>query len=309
MASRVVHWQDHLPAECQGGAVAVGNFDGAHRGHAALVAQLRRHAHEAGGPAVAVTFAPHPIEVLHPGARVLLLTTPEDRADLLHALGTDHVITLRTTPDLLALGPADFFAFVLRDRLRARHLVEGANFRFGHDRAGDVHTLAALCAGAGVGLSVVEAVGLLGGEVSSSRIRACLQAGDVAGARELLGRDYRIHGTVVTGARRGRTIGFPTANLGSVPTVVPGEGVYAVRAFPPGGEAWPAAANVGPAPTFGEQERRIEVHLIGFTGDLYGRELGVEFVARLRDTRPFSGVAELVAQLHRDVAQAQEALA
>jgi riboflavin kinase/FMN adenylyltransferase len=145
----------------------------------------------------------------------------------------------------------------------------------------------------------------VGGEpVSSSRVRAALVAGDVNGAAELLGRPYRIDGTVVTGAKRGRTLGFPTANLDGVETLLPKEGVYAVRAAV--GEAtYPAAANVGPNPTFGEDARKIEVHLIGFGGDIYGQPMGVEFVARLRDTRPFAGVSELSDQLQRDVEAAR----
>jgi riboflavin kinase/FMN adenylyltransferase len=190
--------------------------------------------------------------------------------------------------------------------LQARAIVEGSNFCFGRNREGTVETLVALCRESGLGLTIVPPLMSAEGEVSSSRVRASLLQGDVATARQLLGRPYLLRGQVITGQRRGRTIGFPTANLGQTPTVVPGEGVYAVRVRLEGqpGSAWPGAANIGPNPTFGEQVRKIEVHLIGFTGDLYGRELGVEFVSRLRETRPFSGPAELVAQLQRDVEQA-----
>src|SRR5262249_31587925 len=139
-----------------------------------------------------------------------------------------------------------------------------------------------------------------GEPVSSSRVRAAIVSGDVALAAELLARPYRIAGIVITGAKRGRTIGFPTANLGDVPTVLPGNGVYAVRADVDG-KMWPGAANVGPNPTFGEDARKVEVHLIGFAGDLYGKPMAVEFVARLRDTKPFAGVNELIEQLRRDV--------
>jgi riboflavin kinase/FMN adenylyltransferase len=145
------------------------------------------------------------------------------------------------------------------------------------------------------------------GPVSSSRVRAALLTGNVEAAAALLGRAYRVSGTVVSGARRGRTLGFPTANLADVPTVLPGTGVYAVRAVV-GGATWPAAANVGPNPTFGEDARKVEVHLIGFAGDLYGARMEVEFVAKLRDTRPFAGAAELAAQLGRDVAAARARL-
>jgi riboflavin kinase/FMN adenylyltransferase len=138
-------------------------------------------------------------------------------------------------------------------------------------------------------------------------VRAALVSGDVSRAAELLNRDYCITGTVITGAKRGRTIGFPTANLGDVPTVLPGNGVYAVRANV-GEQTWPAAANIGPNPTFGENAQKIEVHLIGFSGDVYGQEMSVEFVTRLRETRPFSGVGELVEQLNKDIEQAKHVL-
>jgi riboflavin kinase/FMN adenylyltransferase len=305
MANRVVDWREIAPAECQGGAVTIGNFDGAHRGHAALVAELHARAGAVSGPAVVVTFAPHPREVLHPGTTIPLLTTLENRADLLHTLGAEEVLFLRTNPELLGLGAAEFFAAVIQGRLRAKHLVEGPNFKFGHNREGNIDTLARLCQGAGVGLTTVPPVLVDGEAVSSSRIRRCLEAGDVARARELLGRCYRIRGTVVVGQRRGRTIGFPTANLVGVATVVPGEGVYAVRAVTSNGAVWPGAANLGPNPTFGEAVRKIEAHLIGFTGDLYGQLLAVEFVARLRDVRPFGSAAALAEQLQRDVEQAR----
>ncbi|MBN9520284.1 bifunctional riboflavin kinase/FAD synthetase, partial [bacterium] len=232
------------------------------------------------------------------------LTTIDDRAALLLAAGADRVVVYRPDRDLLGLEPEAFVRDVLLGQLGAKAVVEGYNFRFGRDRAGDTALLRDLCAAAEVGF---EEVGLLtDGEepISSSRVRAALLAGDVASAADLLGRPYRVAGTVVTGARRGRTIGFPTANLADVPTVLPGNGVYAVRAVV-GGVSWPGAANVGPNPTFGDDARKVEVHLIGFAGDVYGARLPVEFVAKLRDTRPFAGAAELVEQLRRDVAAAR----
>jgi riboflavin kinase/FMN adenylyltransferase len=232
------------------------------------------------------------------------LTTPADRAELLQALGADHVVVLRTTPELLALTPEAFFEQFLRRRMQVKGVVEGGDFGFGRGRSGNVSTLERLCREAGVALAVVPAVEVAGGPVSSSRVRAALEGGDIAATREMLGRPYRLHGRVDIGQKRGRVLGFPTANLGPLATLAPGDGVYAVRAHH-AGASWPGAANVGPNPTFGEQQRKVEVHLIGFTGDLYGRDLTVDFLARLRDTRPFAGVDELRAQLHRDVEQAR----
>jgi riboflavin kinase/FMN adenylyltransferase len=307
MASHLIDWQQFPPDSCRGGAVAIGNYDGAHLGHALLIGELVRQARAAGGPAVALTFDPHPLALLRPDLPLSLLTTPADRDEYLHQLGADQVLILRATRSLLDLRAADFFEQVVRRRLAARAMVEGSNFGFGHNREGNIDTLAQLCRPAGLTLRVVSPLIVEGAEVSSSRIRGELLRGDVAAAARLLGRPYRLRGEVAAGAGRGRTIGFPTANLVKVPTVVPGDGVYAVRVNL-GNEVWPGAANVGPNPTFAEQERKIEVHLIGFSGDLYGRSLAVDFVQRLRDTRPFAGKAELIQQLRLDVEQARKCL-
>lgn len=304
MATHLLEWRDPVPASCRGGAVAIGNFDGVHLGHAVLLRQLGHQARAAGGPAVALTFDPHPRQLLRPHQSLPLLTTPDDRHELLRAGGVDEVLVLRTTPEMLRLTAEEFFAEVMCGRLAVKVLVEGADFRFGRDREGNVETLARLCRAAGVGL-VLEPPFRLGETlVSSSAVRSALARGDAAEAARLLGRPYRLRGVVGGGARRGRTIGFPTANLERAETVVPGNGVYAVRALWRDG-SWPAAANVGPNPTFGESARKVEVHLIGFEGDLYGEPLAADFVQRLRDTRPFAGVQDLVEQLKADVEQAK----
>jgi len=307
MATVPLDWSAYPPPEFTGGAVTVGNFDGVHRGHQALVAAARKQADAVKGPAVAVTFDPPPHQVLHPdsGPPRPPLTTLTDRAELLHEAGADHVVILRTSPALLALSPEAFFEDVLVRQLGAKALAEGHDFRFGRGRAGTNDTLRSLCAAAGLAFEEVPQLDYEGEPVSSSRVRAAIVGGDVTLAAELLARPYRIAGTVTTGAKRGRTIGFPTANLADVPTVLPGNGVYAVRAGD-GGKMWPGAANVGPNPTFGEDARKVEVHLIGFAGDLYGRSMAVDFVARLRDTRPFGTVDELVEQLRRDVERVKD---
>jgi riboflavin kinase/FMN adenylyltransferase len=308
MASHVVSWDEQFPRSCYGGAVAVGKFDGVHLGHAALVRQADALARRLGGPAVVVTFDPHPLTLLRPEQATLLLTTPQDRADLLHRAGADHVVTLRTTHELLGLSAGDFFEQVLRRQLGARALVEGPNFRFGRGREGDVELLRRLCAEAGVELAVVPPVTVNGTVASSGLVRAALLRGDVKAAAELLGRHYRICGVVGTGQKRGRTIGFPTANLGQVGTVVPGDGVYAAYAFDEAGKAWPATVNVGGNPTFGEHARKIEAYLLDFSGDLYDKPLSLGFVQRLRETKTFAGKHELVEQLRRDAERAREML-
>jgi len=182
--------------------------------------------------------------------------------------------------------------------------VEGTNFGFGRGRSGNVATLAELCRGAGLPLTVVQPVLIDSEPVSSSRVRGDLQRGAVEAAAACLGRPYRLIGTVGTGQRRGAKLGFPTANLEQTETLIPGDGVYAVR-VQRRAESWAGAANIGPNPTFGENARKVEVHLIGFQGDLYGQILAIDFIGRLRDTRPFGGVNELIAQLRTDIERAR----
>lgn len=305
MATVLSDWNETPPEPCRRGAVTIGNFDGVHRGHRALLAELRKQAHAVAGPAVALTFDPHPLRLLRPEQFQPVLTTCADRAELLQANGADHVVILRTTPDLLQLTAEEFFEEVVRNRLHAQAVVEGENFGFGRDRRGNSATLALLCGQAGLGFRVVPPLEWRGKLVSSSRVRAALLRGDVREATDLLGRSYRLRGRVVTGQRRGHALGFPTANLDQVQTLIPGDGVYAVR-VPHGSNPWPGAANIGPNPTFGEQARKIEVHLIGFQGDLLGQELAIDFIERLRDTRPFAGPAQLIEQLRIDVENARQ---
>jgi riboflavin kinase/FMN adenylyltransferase len=307
MATHTADWDDELDDCLRGGAVTIGNFDGLHRGHASLIAELRTQAQKLPGPAVVVSFDPHPRILLRPTEVVPVLSTLDDRARLLHEFGADHVLILHTTSDLLALDAADFFRQVVQQRLAARAMVEGPNFGFGRKREGNIDTLARLCQSAHIGLTVVPPLMVAGEPVSSSRVRAALAEGDVAAATGLLGRPYRLHGIVGTGQRRGQSLGFPTANLERIPTVVPGDGVYAVRVLLENdSRQWAGAANIGPNPTFGEQARKVEVHLIGFTGDLRDAGLTVDFVARLRATRRFASPADLIEQLRRDVEQARK---
>ncbi|MFQ3651247.1 MAG: bifunctional riboflavin kinase/FAD synthetase [Gemmataceae bacterium] len=299
MALQVVEWAETPPEFCQHGAVTVGNFDGAHRGHAKLIQTLTSIAR----PAVVLTFDPHPLTLLRPDQAPPLLTTLDDRAEYLHQLGADHVVVLRTTPELLQLSAEDFFRQILQTRLHARAIVEGPNFRFGRNRTGDVEHLERWCLAAGIALHIVELQLLDGHEVSSSAIRRALAEGRLTEALAALGRPYRLRGLVGHGARRGRSLGFPTANLEGTQTLVPAYGVYAARA-----KGYPAAVHIGPNPTFGEAQPKIEAHLIGFSGDLYGQELVLEIVARLREVRRFASAEELRNQLRQDIENARKEL-
>ena len=285
-------------------AVAVGNFDGVHLGHAEIVRRLRTTAERLGVPAVVLTFDPHPAGVVRPGTAPVPLTTPARRAELLTALGVDAVLVQPVDPRFLAMDAEAFYGDVLRGRLRAVALVEGADFRFGAGRRGDVRLLAGLAAADGVGLEVVEPVAAEAAAVSSSRVRALVAAGDVAAANRLLTAAYRASGTVVAGARRGATLGFPTANLDGIATLLPAPGVYAARGSLPDGRVHAAAVHVGPNASFGETAVSVEAHLIGFAGDCYGSRLDVDFLARLRDTRRFDAIEDLVERMRIDVAEA-----
>lgn len=301
---RLLRSLDSLSADLRHGAVTIGNFDGVHRGHARLVERLLVKAREVSGPAIVFTFDPHPVRLLRPESTPPPLTWTDRKAQLLDELGVTAVITYPTDEALLALTPDAFFERIVGDRLAVKAMVEGPNFFFGHNRAGNIDTLAALCRQAGISLEIVPPVRVGSEFVSSSRVRACVAAGDVDLARQLLTRPYRIRGMVTHGAARGAKIGFPTANIEAIDTLLPAQGVYAARAFVPAGN-WPAAVNIGPNPTFGEQAFKIEAHLIGFNGSLYGQPLELEFLSRLRSIQPFDSVQALKSQLARDITAAQ----
>jgi riboflavin kinase/FMN adenylyltransferase len=305
MAIEIVNWSETPPSHYHAGALAIGNFDGVHRGHLGLLSELRIHARACAGPAVAMTFDPHPLKLLRPAQFQPVLTTMEDRAALLVANGADHVVILRTVPEFLQLSAAEFFRNVVQERLEARALVEGTNFGFGRNREGNIDTLGDLCRHAAIKLVVVPPMKWNGLTVASSRVRGALLRGDVREATDLMSRPYRLRGIVRTGKQRGQSLGFPTANLEDIQTLVPADGVYAVRVHYHG-RRWPGAANIGTNPTFGEETRKIEVHLVGFHGDLVGQMLELDLIDRLRDTRPFPGAAQLIEQLRLDVERARE---
>lgn len=284
----------------RGGYASIGNFDGVHRGHQAMLNVLTSRARSENVPAVAITFDPHPIALLKPDAAPPALTTIEHRAELLSRYGVDVTLVLPTDRSLLALTAEEFFETIVRSRLQARGLVEGPNFFFGRNRSGNITVLRALCASHGLSFDVAPPATVDEQLVSSSVIRSLLETGDVAHAVRLLGHPYRLSGTVGQGAQRGRTLGFPTANLHDVATLIPGNGVY-------GGSTTVdqirhrAAIHIGPNPTFGEGARKIEVHVLDYDGDLYGRSLSVDFFDRIRDVRRFSSVEDLQVQLQRDI--------
>jgi len=302
---RLIRKISDVSSELQQGAIAIGNFDGVHQGHARLIRKLIEHARQKGGPAIVFTFDPHPVRLLRPALAPVPLTWTERKAELLGKLGVDGVIAYPTDEALLTLSPEEFFSKIILDSLRARTIVEGPNFFFGRDRVGDVQLLAELCRQHSIAMEIVQPVEFEGRYISSSRIRDLIAAGEMALARDMLTQPYRIRGMVAHGAARGAGLGFPTANVDAVDTLLPAAGVYAGRAYSEG-EIWPAAIHLGPNPTFGEQAVKVEVHLIGYQGTLYGKPLEVDFLQRLREIHSFDGIDQLVAQLRVDVSQAAD---
>lgn len=294
-----------FPAELRGGALTIGNFDGVHCGHAEIIDRVRAMAQRLGGPAVAFTFDPPPAAILRPEAHPPALTWLDRKAELLAALGLDALIVYPTDTELLSLTAEAFFERIVFRSIAARGLVEGPNFLFGRGRAGDVRRLGELCQAHDIELEIVPPQQRDGEWVSSSRVRQLVQAGDVVHARQLLGRPHRIRGSVVHGAARGAKIGFPTANLAGVEQVLPCPGVYAGWAHAQGSR-YAAAIHLGPIPTFQVAQHVVEVHLLGFAGDLYGQPLEVEWLERIRDIRPFPGLDALRNQLTLDIAAARD---
>ena len=292
---------DALPDPLRGCAVTIGNFDGVHLGHARILERLVAAARRVGSPALVFTFDPHPARVLRPESAPPPLCWTERKARLLAELGADVLVAHPASKAFLDLEPGQFFDRILRSRLDARALVEGPNFRFGRGRSGDIDVLGRLCGEAAIALDVVSPVRFEGEIISSSRVRALLSEGEVDRAGRMLTQPYRIRGNVVRGAGRGGQLGYPTANLDCVDTLLPGSGVYAGRALVDD-RLWPAAISLGPNPTFSEGAAKLEVHLLDYAGELCDRDIEVDFLARLRDIVGFDSVGELVAQIERDLA-------
>ncbi|MBF4160513.1 bifunctional riboflavin kinase/FAD synthetase [Nocardioides acrostichi] len=313
----LLHDPADLPSRWRRTVVVIGNFDGVHLGHQHVLRRGRAVADARGLPLVAVTFDPHPMSVLRPEHAPSTLTPVPLRAALLGEAGADAVLALPFDRDVAAWSPEEFVQHVLVDALRAAAVVVGTNFRFGHRAAGDVATLVEL---GKVHDFTAEGIPLDGGPQvwSSTYVRTCLIEGDVAGAAEALGRAFAVYGVVARGDRRGRELGFPTANVPVTEGVAaPADGVYAGwLTTRDDGRRYPAAISVGTNPTFaGHRERRVESYVIDHDPaadgalDLYDRQVEVSFVERLRGMVAFDSVEALVEQMHADVDQARTLLA
>jgi riboflavin kinase/FMN adenylyltransferase len=289
--------------------VTIGNFDGVHLGHRAILDRVRQRALELGGQAVAVTFNPHPIKVLRPDVNLPLLTTQDQKLKLLSDSGLDAVVVLPFSLEFAALPAREFVRQYFCERLRAREVVVGHDYCFGRGREGNIDLLKEMGTVLGFTVHVVWAVEVQGAVVSSSLIRAMLRLGKVTEASSLLGRPYGVSGRVVQGKGRGaKLLKVPTANLLTPNELLPASGIYAVWARL-GDALLPGVANIGTCPTFDNTELSLEVHLLEFSGDLYGESMEVQFAVRLRDEQRFPSIEALAAQIHADIAAARQALA
>lgn len=299
-----------LPGARNGCVITCGTFDGVHRGHVLVLERTAERARQAGLPGVALTFDPHPLDVVNPSAAPPLLTLWDEKLEALTQTSIDYVIVVPFTAELSSYSAEEFVDRVLIDAFGMRELFIGHDHGFGRGRAGDVESLRMIGRRRGFPVDVVPAVlGSDGAPISSTAIRRAIAHGDLARASDGLGRRYSFSGRVVSGEGRGRLLGFPTLNLelASRRKLLPPHGVYAVYAQ--GRHAsFGGMMNLGPRPTFGDDRVTLEVHLFEGGGDWYGKSVRVDFVARLRDTMKFSGPAELVAQLERDANSAHAAL-
>ncbi|MFM5953093.1 MAG: bifunctional riboflavin kinase/FAD synthetase [Novosphingobium sp.] len=294
-----------IPESLRGAVLALGNFDGFHRGHQAVAGEALRWARAEGRPAIVATFDPHPVRHFAPNAPPFRLTTLDQRQELFEAAGADAMLVFQFDAALAATTAEDFVRELLARRLGAAGVVTGEDFTFGKGRGGNVAVLAELGRAVGLAARAVGAVADGGDVVSSSRIRDALKAGDCATATHLLTRPFAIRGVVEHGAKLGRTIGFPTANLSLGSYLRPAYGIYAVTGTLPGGQVVHGAANLGIRPSFDPPVELLEPHFFDFSGDLYGQEIEVEFHHFLRPEAKFDTLDALTAQMERDCVQAR----
>lgn len=304
----VVHGYKDVPQGARGAALAIGNFDGVHRGHQALLRAAVAIGRELGAPAGALIFEPHPREFFHPEEPHFHLTPLPQKLDLFEHAGLNLAVVLPFDVKLASLSADDFVSRIIVGALAARHVIIGHDFFFGRNRGGTPETMQAAAQKLGFGITIIPPVAEDGEVFSSSAIRLHLAQGDVKGATRLLGRTWRVEGTVVGGAKRGTGLGFPTANIPLPRGTTLGHGIYAVRVHLDGARH-DGAAYLGTRPTYDDGMPVLEVFLLDFDGDLYGRTIEVEFVDFIRADRKFDSSQALIAQMERDCARARDILA
>ncbi|MDR1141314.1 MAG: riboflavin biosynthesis protein RibF [Planctomycetaceae bacterium] len=296
-----------FPERFRGGVVSIGKFDGMHLGHSLILKRLKNHADQRQIPAVILTFDLLPVTVLRPDWNIQPICTLERKIELFSRFNLDALVILRTDHELLAQSAETFFFKTLKEKLGVTVIVEGRNFCFGHDRLGTSELIQQYGQQTGIEIEIVEPVQLGDHLISSSGIRKLLQKGLIEQVAEWMPQPYRLTGTVVLGDQRGRTLGFPTANLGETETIIPKPGIYAtVATFD--GQSFGSTTHIGTNPTFHQSIPKIEVFLHDFSGDLYGKKLDIDFLAALREVACFGSVEELVHQMNLDTHQSREIL-
>ena len=301
---QIYHQIDDAGLSPAASVVTMGNFDGIHLGHQALVLRSLEEARHRNVASVVLTFDPHPLKVLAPARAPRLILTPEDKIELLQHLGIDVVINQRFDSSFASLDAEEFVRRFIVNRLKAKKIWVGRDLRFGHGRKGDVEQLVRLGEELDFEVGIVEPILVNGVRVSSSQIRQAIEAGRVDEARSSLGRYHFISGTVVEGNRRGRDLGFPTANIASCTEVIPSDGIYATL-FHIGQERWLSVSSIGVNPTFGAGPRTVESYMLNFDRDIYGKKIKLAFVKKIREEKKFADVASLIAQIQEDVRSAR----
>ena len=300
---QIYHQIDDAGLSPAASVVTMGNFDGIHLGHQALVLRSLEEARHRNVASVVLTFDPHPLKVLAPARAPRLILTPEDKIELLQHLGIDVVINQRFDSSFASLDAEEFVRRFIVNRLKAKKIWVGRDLRFGHGRKGDVEQLVRWGEELDFEVGIVEPILVNGVRVSSSQIRQAIEAGRVDEARSSLGRYHFISGTVVEGNRRGRDLGFPTANIASCTEVIPSDGIYATL-FHLGQERWLSVSSIGVNPTFGAGPRTVESYMLNFDRDIYGKKIKLAFVKKIREEKKFADVASLIAQIQEDVRSA-----
>ena len=286
--------------------IALGTFDGIHKGHQQVIGAAVERALEIGGTSLVFTFSNHPLSVVAPERCPVRLMSNDEKEAVMRKMGVDVLVNIPFTKEVLAIGAEDFIRMLI-EAYEPKFVVVGPNYTFGYKNQGNSELLKEFGKKYGFEVKIHEAVCDTDDLISSTLIRGYINEGNVEKTAELLGRDFRLTSTVVHGDERGRTIGFPTANLDLPPeAAVPNNGVYAVRAITADGVVHSAVANIGTNPTFNGVYRHIEVHILDFAADIYGQELTIEFLAKLRNEQKFSGIKALVNQLHQDVETAKK---
>ncbi|MHB8880696.1 MAG: bifunctional riboflavin kinase/FAD synthetase [Thermodesulfovibrionales bacterium] len=289
-----------LPRTFSNSVITLGNFDGLHLGHQELIKKVIARAKETGGTSMVVTFRPHPLKILCPEKCPPLISIYEEKIGLIEALGIDVLVKIPFTLEFARMAPEDFVKDILFGLLGAKEIFVGYNYRFGRDRAGNIEMLKDLGARYGFAVRQVEQISLAGEVISSTKIRHLLREGGVEQAARLLGRNYAITGVVIRGDGRGRSLGFPTANIAPKHAIIPSHGVYAVRLFVRD-RLYDGIANIGMRPTFDKKTLSIEAYIFDFDEDIYGEEISVYFLKKIRDEIKFNSIDELIRQITSDI--------